>query len=351
MDKKSPLVSVIVVSFNEIENIGETLNSLMRQTYPKYEIIVYDNGSTDGTSEYITENFPNVNLIKGKLNIGFGGANNQAAKIANGKYLAFVNDDAYVTPGWLEPLVDLLEKDATIGCAGAELLCTEKRDEILCRGNSIHLSGVTYVRDRGKISTLVPPLDVGGISGAAFLINRGLFLEIGGFESLFFLYYEDTDLSLRLRLLEKRCIVIPGAQVYHPCDSKFSFSKIFYLERNRYLSLFSLMNIPMLLLMAPSMLVFEFFSWGYCLIRGVEAIRNKVKAWKSIYKHRSWIKERRRKFQNRKVRTSQLLQAFTPYIQLDYVYTNKLLGLVASVIGFLIAVPSFTLFVFPHKKR
>jgi GT2 family glycosyltransferase len=346
-----PLVSLIVVSYNEVENISNTLSALMRQTYPRYEIIVYDNKSSDGTPEYIFRNFTSIQLIRGKENLGFSGANNEAAKIAQGKYLAFVNDDAYVSSSWLEPLVEILETDPTVGCAGAELLCSEKRDEILCHGNGIHLSGIAYVHNRGKIARAAPPMEVGGISGAAFLMSRELFKEIGGFESLFFLYYEDTDLSLRLRLFGKRCMVVPGARVYHNCESRFRLSKVFYLERNRYLSIFSLMSIPMLLLMAPSILAFEIISWGYCLLRGKEAIRSKANAWNAIYGYRSWIKERRRKYLNRKVNTAYVIGAFTPIIKVDYVHTNNILGWLAGVLGYLVAAPAFLPFVFRHKKE
>jgi GT2 family glycosyltransferase len=344
-------VSLIIVSFNEVDKIGECLSALAQQTYPNFETIVYDNASSDGTPDYIEKYFPQVKLIRGFENLGFGGANNKAAKIAHGKYLAFVNDDAYVSSGWLEPLVDLLETHPTVGCAGAELLCSEKRDEILCHGNGIHLSGIAYVHNRGKIARAAPPMDVGGISGAAFLMNRELFNEIGGFESLFFLYYEDTDLSLRLRLFGKRCMVVPGARVYHNCESRFSLSKVFYLERNRYLSIFSLMSIPMLLLMAPSILAFEIISWGYCFLQGKEAIRSKANAWNAIFGYRSWIKERRRKYLNRKVNTAYVIGAFTPIIKVDYVHTNNILGWLAGVLGYLVAAPAFLPFVFRHKKK
>lgn len=351
MQNDHPCVSLIVISFNEIDKIGDCLNNLFAQTYPNYEVIVYDNASSDGTPEYIAQNFPQVRLSKGTENLGFGGANNEAAQLARGKYIAFVNDDAYVTPDWLEPLVNLMETDATVGCAGAELMCSEKRDVVLCHGNGIHLSGIAYLRDQGQLARLVEPLEVGGISGAAFMINRELFLEIGGFESIFFLYYEDTDLSLRLRLLGKHCMIVPGSVVYHNCQSRFGFQKLFFLERNRYLSLFTLINTKMLLLMAPSMVVFEIISWGYCLLRGKDALINKARAWKAIYELRQWIVERRRKYAHQKVSLGFLLHAFTPVIHLGYVGGINTLGLISSAIGYFIAAPIFISFrLFARKK-
>jgi hypothetical protein len=111
------------------------------------------------------------------------------------------------------------------------------------------------------------------------------------------------------------------------------------------------MSIPMLLLMTPSMLAFEIISWGYCLLLGKAAIRSKASAWKAIYKYRSWIKERRRKYINRNVNTAYILHAFTPIIKIDYVHTNNVLGWLAGILGYLVAVPAFLPFIFHHEKK
>lgn len=343
MKKESPLVSIVVVSFNEINHIDASLDALMKQTYPNYEVIVYDNGSNDGTVEHVGNHYPQVKIVSSKENLGFGGANNEAARISNGKYIAFLNCDAYVAADWLEPIVELLESYATIGSVGAELRCTENPEIILSHGTSIHLSGVSYARDRGKRACPSDPIEVGGISGGAFVMNRELFIKTGGFESMFFLYYEDTDLSIRIRLLGKRCMVITSARVYHNCESRFGNRKVFYLERNRYLSLFSLMSPAMLLLMFPSMLVFELISWAYCLLNGKGAIESKVNAWRAIYQHREWIKTRRKEHSGTVASFSYVLQAFTPVIHIDYIHSNKVAVLFSSVIGFILAAPIFLL--------
>jgi GT2 family glycosyltransferase len=341
MQSDSPLVSLIVVSYNEIGHISNSLSALMGQSYPNYEVIVYDNHSTDGTPEYVMEHYPHVKLIKSAENLGFGGANNEAAKVACGKYIGFLNCDAAVAPNWLEPMVELLENDHTVGCVGAELMCSENRDIILSHGTGIHLSGISYAKDRGKRAWPSGPIEVGGISGGAFLIDREFFLEMGGFESLFFLYYEDTDLALRIRLHGKRCVVLPGARVYHNCESRFGVRKIFFLERNRYLSLFSLMNPWMLLIMMPSMIIFEMISWGYCFLNGRESLSSKLEAWKAIYKYREFIKVRRKKYANPVANTSFVLQAFTPFVHLDYTYPNKFFGVLSLMIGYFVAILPF----------
>lgn len=341
MASQSPLVSLVVVSYNEIGHIQNSLTALEKQTYPRYEVIVFDNHSSDGTPDYVAEHFPHVRLVRSTENLGFGGANNEAAKIARGKYIGFLNCDAAVAPGWLEPIICLLEEDSRVGCVGAELMCSENREIILSHGTGIHLSGVSYARDRGQKARERGPIEVGGISGGAFLIDREFFLQMGGFESPFFLYYEDTDLSLRVRLQGKKCMVMPGAYVYHNCESRFSPRKLFFLERNRYLSLFSLMSPWMLFLMAPSMLVFEMFAWGYCLLSGRTALANKVQAWQAIFRQWGWIRARRKKFASNRAPDSYVLQAFTPRVYLDYVHSNRIWSDISFLTGYILAAPVF----------
>jgi N-acetylglucosaminyl-diphospho-decaprenol L-rhamnosyltransferase len=341
MTLEKPLVSAVIVSHNEIDHISKGLDALLHQSYKPCEILVYDNHSTDGTPEFVCKNYSQVKLIPGKENLGFGGANNLAAQQACGKYIAFLNCDAVVEPRWLEPIIELMENDSSIGCVGAEIVCSENPEILFSCGTASHLSGITYTRGRGKPALPGEPIEVGSVNGGACVINKEFFLGIGGFESVFFLYYEDTDLSFRVRLHHKRCMVVPEARIRHSCCSKFGKQKVFYLERNRYLSLFSLMDPGTLLIMAPSIILFEMFSWGFCLISGKETLIMKIKAWKEIYQRQEWILERRRKHSTLKVDRSYLLQIFSPHVELEYVHSSKIFPKVAAIMGYIVASPVF----------
>ena len=336
-----PLVSVIVVTYNDVDHVGLLIDSLLYQNYVNYEIIVYDNASTDDTSLLIAEMYPQVRLIIGDQNLGFGGGCNIAAECARGKYLGFINSDAVVEPGWLHPLVALLESDKSIGCVGPDIACSENPGSLLCHGLTIHLSGVSYTRDRGMSISSSKPIEVGAVSGCAFLIEKEFFFTIGGFEHKLFLYYDDTDLGLRIRMLGKRCVVVPGALIFHTCDPRIEPWKIKYLERNRYLSLLSLMSVPMLLIMLPSMMALEFMSWGYCLIQSKDAVRSKYQSWKQVYQLRNWIRNRRNERMEIKVPLGYLLQAFSPHIKLNYVHSSRVIFWFSSMIGYLAAIPAF----------
>jgi GT2 family glycosyltransferase len=344
------MVSIIIVAYNEINHIEKILSSLIGQTYPTFEILLYDNCSIDGTQGYVSEHFPSVKLIEGKTNLGYGGACNIAASLAIGKYIAFLNCDSFVHPNWLQPLVDLLENDASVGAAGAELVSSEDHRVVLSHGTGIHLSGVTYARDWGKEVISRQPFEIGGVSGGAFLVDRTLFMNLGGFEGSFFLYYEDTDLSLRLRMLGKRCVMVPESNVYHSVNLKFGYKKILYLERNRYLSLLSILSWQILLVMLPSMIIFELVSWGYCILRGSEGIKMKYLAWVDIARRRSWIRERRRCIKSGCINTRFFLDAFTVEFRIPYINSGFMISHSASFLGWLSAAPCLMLakLIFPQ---
>jgi GT2 family glycosyltransferase len=339
----SKMVSIIIIAFNEKKIISKCLESIRRQSYKNYEVIVYDNASSDGTSEFIKTNYPEIVLIQGDTNLGFGGAINCSARQAKGDYLTFLNSDSEVDENWLEPLIKTLELDSSIGAVGAELVCCENNDIVLSHGTGIHFSGVTYAKDRGTQSLNGEPFETGGLSGGSCLISRNLFLSIGGFEESFFLYFEDTDLSIRLRSMGKKCLIVPSAKIYHNCESRFSYRKIFFLERNRYLSLFSILNMPLLLAMMPSIIIFELISWGYCVLRGWQGVKSKIQAWMYIFNHLSWIHSRRKRIINRNLSYRFMLGAFTPVLKIDYIHPAKVITKITEFIGWISAAPFMAL--------
>lgn len=332
-----PLVSIIVTAYNEINNINHCLDSLLNQTYPNYELIVYDNNSNDGTPEFIQEKFPAIRLIRGECNLGFGGGNNYGAQKAKGEYLGFINADAVVEPNWLIPIIDYFLQDSSIGAIGAELVSSEDHTIVLSHGTNIHFSGIAYARDKGKKVINSTPFETPGISGGAFVIPKQLFFDLGGFESIFFLYYEDTDLSLRIQAFGKRCFIVPQSKVYHQPNLLFNTNKIYYLERNRYLSLFSIINKKYLIFMLPALIITEGMSWGYCILRGSAAILAKQKAWSYIIKNWNWITDRRKLMNN--YSEINFLDIFTPRMEIDYVGNGYLSSVIAKILGWISAAP------------
>lgn len=218
-------VSIIIVSFNNREFLEGCFSSIKEKTSSiNYEIILVDNASKDGTVEYVQTNFPFVNVIANGQNIGFGRANNQGALIANGKYLFFLNTDTILINNAIEILYEFLEEPTNLNVAacGANLY---KKDGSPNYSYSIQFpslwshfcyrSHLPFPANRESFNSTGEPKEVAVIIGADFLIRRQHFFEMGGFDPAFFMYVEDTELNLRLKLMNYRVVSVPKAMITH----------------------------------------------------------------------------------------------------------------------------------------
>jgi len=283
---------------------------------------VVDNASTDGSADMVERDFPQVKLIRANANIGFGEGNNLGVQTAAGQFLAFLNPDTVVEPGWLEALIAPLEADPLIGLTTARVLLLDDPQRINTCGNEMHYTGLTLCRGMGaKRGALAEPADVSAVSGAAFAIRRDLYEALGGFDGSFFLYMEDADLSLRARLAGYRCRYVPAAVVYHEYTLRFGPRKTYYQERNRYLMLLKGMRWPTLLALLPALLLAEIVTWGFVLARDRGRLANKTRAYAWIAAHWDEIMDRRRQTQAfRRVRDRDLIARCTH--RLDYGQTG-----------------------------
>jgi GT2 family glycosyltransferase len=339
-----PSTSVVIVTYNSASNIVQCLDALFRDSQVPLEVIVYDNASGDGTPTLVRDRFPAVVLIEGPANVGFAAACNHGAAIAQGEYLAFINPDTRVAPGWLLPLIGLLESDPTAGAATPQIFFADRPEVVNACGNAVHFSGITYCREYGAPVSEKPPVEVGAVSGAAFVIRKRLFEGLGGFEASFFTYYEDTDLSLRIRCAGLRCVAVCASRVGHAYRPTFGSAKIFYLERNRYLSLLSLVAWPVLLLMLPSLVLMELAAWAYCLEHGKQAVSAKARSWLDLFRRWHWIMARRRQQGRCTTGNRWTCGAFSANLQVQYVdREGRLLAAVLERVGWLVARPTLLL--------
>jgi GT2 family glycosyltransferase len=271
------------VNYNGGKQVLGCLGSLEAEGESGREILVVDNASSDGSPSIIQTAFPHVKLIQSVTNLGFGGGNNLGAYYARGHYLAFLNPDTLVVPGWLNALRGALDANPEAGMATARILLREHPDTVNTCGNEVHISGLTLCRGMGQeYSAYAAPSEVGAVSGAAFLIRRELFEHLGGFDASFFLYMEDTDLSLRARLAGWRILYVPEAVVYHDYRLRFGSSKIYYQERNRYRMLLKVFRRRTLLVLMPALLLAEVVTWGFVLSREPRRWGNKLDAYTAI---------------------------------------------------------------------
>lgn len=234
----SPTVSVVVVNWNRRELLESCLRSLQTQTLQDFELVVVDNGSTDGSADWVAADWPRAKLIRNQDNRGFCEANNQGIQAGAAQYVALLNNDAEAEPGWLQALVDVIESDPGVGMVASKIVSYEDPTRIDKVGHLIYPDGQNRgrgsgVRDEGQFEQVE---DVAWPDGAAALYRREMLDEIGLFDEQFFAYADDADLGLRGRLAGWRCLYAPGAVVRHRLGStlgRLSARRLFLIERNR----------------------------------------------------------------------------------------------------------------------
>lgn len=234
-----PLVSVIIVNWNGKHLLGECLESLFAQRFTNFEVVLVDNGSHDGSVDYIRERYPVVKIAALPENRGYAGGNNEGIQRASGKYLALLNNDTKVDPAWLEALVQEAEASPlSTGMWASKILSFENPGIIDNVGLLLYPDGLA--RGKGRLEQDHGQYDQKGEalfpSGCAGLFRKTMLDEIGMFDEDFFAYADDVDLGLRARLAGWGCVYVPAAKVYHKYSSSssaYSPLKAFLVERNR----------------------------------------------------------------------------------------------------------------------
>jgi GT2 family glycosyltransferase/glycosyltransferase involved in cell wall biosynthesis len=212
-----PLVSVVMVTYGNWPLVRRSLDALLERTEAVYEVIVVDSASPDETAQRLTEEVEGANVVLSVENIGFGGGSNLGAEKARGRYVCFLNSDAIVEPGWLDPLLDVLEEDETAGAVVPMLLNPD--GSIQEAGSVIDSIGWTLALGRGQSASdfahrFRREIDYG--SAACLLISRESFWQVDGFEAAYGIgYFEDVDLSFKLKERGLRTIYEPRSRVVH----------------------------------------------------------------------------------------------------------------------------------------
>lgn len=272
--------SIVLVTYNSADYIRRCLSSVFATIGQSDEVIVVDNASHDGTTSIVANEFPEARQLNLADNRGFGGANNLAAAVARGEYLVLVNPDTEQRPGWIEALLEALRGDKGIGLATAKVLLMNAPGTVDTIGNHVHVSGITTSRGWGLPDPRRSGIeDVPAVSGACLAVSATLYRWLGGFDERLFLYYEDTDLSLRARLAGLRCVAAHGAEVLHDHQPGFSPMKLRYLERNRWWTMLKLYRPASLVALTPVLLGGELLAWALAATRGRQHVAAKLAVW------------------------------------------------------------------------
>jgi len=252
-----PTLSVLIVAWNSREELARTLPALLPELGDGDELIVVDNDSTDGTAEAVAALAPRARIVRSGRNAGFAGGCNEGAAQARGDLLVVLNPDAAPRPGFGEairrPWLD--ERGWT---AWQALVAEGDGKTINSAGNPVHFTGIVWAGGHGRpVATAPPAGEVTALSGACLAIPRTGWEEAGGLPERFFLYHEDVDLSLRLRLAGGSLGIEPAAVVDHDYEFGAREHKWRWLERNRWAFLIRIYPASLLLLLAPALILTE----------------------------------------------------------------------------------------------
>lgn len=282
-----PQVSIIILNWNGKEDTIECLESLKNITYPNYEILLVDNGSTDGSVECLRKQYPEIEIIENGENLGFAEGNNVAIRrvIEKGTdYILLLNNDTIVAPNILTELVEVLEKDSSIGIAGPTVYYYKKKDLIQSAGGKIswnkgQSSHLTNENDM-KLNKI---RDVDYIMGCALFTKCDLFKKIGYLNKDYFAYWEETDWCVRAKRAGYRIFHVPAAKIWHKGGSTTKKTSGFYeyqMTRNMFWFMKTHATTKQYLAF-----IFYFFGFQFWLSSAVHVIYHK-----NILAYRSFLK-------------------------------------------------------------
>lgn len=231
---EEPLVSVIVLNWNGKENLRKCLQSLAGQDYPKYEIVVVDNASTDGSVE-LTEKYPQARVIVNDKNLGFAEGNNVGIQESKGEIVALVNNDIVADKKWISELVKTIREDHTIGLVGGIIYSSSGEKEIWSTGGRIDLlTGYTWHNRKNSPVDLIEDIDY--IPACAIVARRETIESIGYLDKGYFIYSEDVEWGINAKRVGLKIVLNPDAKVWHNPSatmSKMPLRRYYYLTRNR----------------------------------------------------------------------------------------------------------------------
>ncbi len=302
-----PSVGAVVVNYNGGERVLRVLAALDRQRYPLDEVIVVDNASADGSRERIQEEYPAVRVLGLRENLGLPIARNSGLRELNTTLVLLLDHDVYVDEDCVDRLVKAyMEFRPTVVCPRIRLL--PERDIVQADGAALHFLGTLMLRNANLRVDCAPAIagPVDACIGACMLVNRAQVMEAGGFDELFFFYFEDLEFSMRLRAIGHRIWCEPAAQVFHERGAgtpNLSFRgqepypprRAYLTMRNRLISMLIHYRLRTLLMLSPVLALYELASFVAACWKGWPA--EWLRAWYWQFDNLATIVSRRRRMQ------------------------------------------------------
>jgi GT2 family glycosyltransferase len=220
----TPKVAIVILNWNGLKYLREFLPFVMASTWPNLNIVVGDNGSTDGSVNFLKESFPGVQIIQNDKNYGFTGGYNRVLEKVEADYFILLNSDVEVPAGWIEPVIELMESDRLIAAAAPKIRAFAQKDHFEhagAAGGFIDKYGYPFCRgrmfyeieeDKGQYQLSD---EVFWATGAAMFIKKQYWVAAGGFDERFFAHMEEIDLCWRLKNMGYKVMYCAQSEVYH----------------------------------------------------------------------------------------------------------------------------------------
>jgi len=267
VEVRMPLISIVIVNYNGKKFLKDCLTSVLNTRYPNFEVIIVDNGSRDGSVDFIKREFgrnKRLKIIPLDKNYGLTYAINVGVSKSKGEYIACLDNDVKVTPRWLNGLIFFMFSNPDVAVVQPKLLFLNKRNIIDGTGDFPTIYGFP-LRPRGQLEPdkgqYDEKHDIFSARGAAFLIRKKVFYEVGEMDSDFFFHLNDIDLGWRVRLRGYRIAYVPTSIVYHnvhgtlkdidPYDSTFHHYKnviVMLIKNYETKNLLKYVGVPLIIL-------------------------------------------------------------------------------------------------------
>lgn len=329
---ENPKIAVIILGYNDENNILDAINSVLGQTYQNFDLIYIDNASTDDSLKIVEENFSDITIIKNEKNLGYAGA---YAKILNQIFqqdydcAVLLNSDVIVDERWLEELANSAYADEKIAIAQPKIfLWGENKNLANTFGNEINYLGFGFCGNYKNPDSkdFDNDKEIVSASGASLLIKKDAYLKIGNLDKDFFAYLEDQDLSWRAVISGYKVVLSAKSIMWH----KYTYQKnsrnhwkFFTLERNRLFFLYKNFSAKMLFLIFP---IFVFMELGV-LINSIPQgfFWDKIKAYAAFFKYIKSLKQKRSENEKlKKLSDKELFEKLSPTIEFQEINSPAL---------------------------
>ncbi|PIR93209.1 hypothetical protein COT99_01980 [Candidatus Falkowbacteria bacterium CG10_big_fil_rev_8_21_14_0_10_43_10] len=303
-------IGIIIVNYKDYAQkfLEDCVKSLRAQRCSDFlfKIYIIDNCFTDESIAYLKEKAPEAEVIL-RSDGNYSAANRAGVKQAledGCSHVVIANMDVVFANHWLRELLETADSSLEIGIAQSKIMLWSEREKINSAGNVLHFLGFGFTRgyqeiDEGQYNSIG---EISGYaSGSSFIIKREVLEKIGNYDAEYYMYHDDLEMGWRARLAGYKITLSPNSVVYHKYEFSRSIKMLYYMERNRYIAVFSFYKLPTLLLVLPPLLAMDIGMLGYSIANKWFLIKLKVYlyflnpfSWAHIYRARRSVKKYRK---------------------------------------------------------